>query len=144
MARGILLLGAAVWSLVGLAGLVTAAFGIEALRPLLPELAIGIDSLARTVAALGVGLLILAAVHGVVIGGLGGGHRWAASVGVLLAAVMAVGFVALVAAAITSVAAGTMAPVAGLPAGAVAALIATGYGLAGARLIRVLRSESAS
>jgi hypothetical protein len=141
VARAILLLGAGLWAVAGLAGLGLAMAGVGALVDLLPPLSIDDAALGRTVAALAILCLGVAACHAVLALGLGRGHRWARSGGVLLAATMAVAFVGLAIAALTSGAAGTMDVVASVPSALGALTVAATYGLVGVTLIGSLRAR---
>ena len=134
MARGFLLAAGALWLVLGLAGVAVSLGGIAAIEAVLPPLAIGRDALARTVAALGIGALLVGMAHVVIVRGLARGRSWGPSAGILLAGVSVAGFVALAAAAATAGAAGTMAVAPSVLGTAGALLAALVYGAAGAAL----------
>ena len=140
MARTILRIGAAMWLLAGLAGIGLAALATDWLLGLLPPLAIGPDALARAVATLSIGLVLVGFLHLGVLRGLRAG-RWGPSAAILLAAFLAIALLSLAAAAITSAVAQPEAAAA-LLAGSLAALLAaTGYALAVADLVRGMRDR---
>lgn len=141
MARTILLCGAAAWLIAAAAGLGVAAFGTGWLLGILPPLAIGADALARAVGAFSFGLLVVGGAHVAVLAGLRAEARWSYSAAILLAAVMAAGLLSLGAAALTSALTQPAAAAALMGSGAGAVVAAGAYGLAGARLVREMRSS---
>lgn len=142
MARTILLIGAGVWALAGVAGLALAVVGTDVLADLLPPLAIDRDALGRTVVTLAVTALGMSVAHLVVIGGLARRRPWAWSAGTLLAGMLAAASLAGVAAAITSAAAGTMELAASVASAVGTLLMTIGYAWAAARLVGDIRSRS--
>lgn len=141
MARAILVAAAVGWILLGLGGIGLALVGTDAVRGVLPPLAIGADALSRTVAALAIAALVLGVTHAVIGVGLGRGTGWAASAGLLLCGVSIGGFVTLATAALTAGAAGSMVPAGALAAAAGALLVAAGYGVAASSLVHRLRGR---
>jgi len=140
VARAILGVGAAVWSVGCLAAVVVALVGVERLMALLPPLQVDAEAVRGAVIVVAVGLALAASAHLAVLAGLRAHRRRAWSAGILLAALLAATFVALAAAAFTSAAAGS-APAALLAAaGVAAALLALGYALVSARLVGELRA----
>lgn len=143
MARTVLRVGAVAWILLAIAGLGVALTGRNALLAALPPLAIDADALGGAVTVMAVASLTIGVAHAGIVVGLGRDLRWAPSGGVLLASVLAVGFLGLAAAAVASaLRESPVAPVLG-GAAVAAAVIATGYGLTAARLVAQLRSGSA-
>jgi hypothetical protein len=140
VARAILLAGGLAWVLAAGMGLTAALIGIDAVEALLPPLAIESDALARTVAALAVGALLVGGVHLVVAAGLARNRPWATSAGVLLSAVSVAGFVALAAAAVTAGAAASLAAIAATATAIGSLLVAGAYAAVGVALARRLRS----
>lgn len=143
MARAILLAGAALWLVAGLAALAVAALATPQLERLLPPLAIDTDALRGTVVALGVALAAVGVIHIVVLAALRARRRWGSTVAILLGALLAASLVALGAAAATSA---VRSPEAALPllAGAVGAGVAAcAYAVLVARLVAARRSRSA-
>lgn len=143
MARTILLIGAAGWLVVAIAGLAVALAGRNALLAALPPLAIDADALGGALTVIAAAALGVGAAHAGVVVGLGRGHRWARSAGVLLASVLAVAFLALAATAAAS--ALRESPLALVLGGACVATAsaAVGYALTAASLVAELRSGSA-
>jgi hypothetical protein len=139
-----MLAGAALWALVGSAGVALAIAGVDAVRSALPPLAISVDALSRTLIALGVAALAVGVAHAVIGVGLGRGRPWAASAGVLLSAISLIGFAALGMAAVTAAAAGSMAAATALAAAAGSVVLAVLYGLTAIALARRLRAEGRS
>lgn len=142
MARGILLVGAAVWLLAGFACIAVAAFGTTQLESMLPELVIDTDALAGAVVALGAGLLGVGLAHVVVLIGLGARRRWGSTSAILLAALLAATLLAIAAAAGTSAAATPEYAAMFLAGLAGAGIAAIGYALVVARLVAGRRSGS--
>lgn len=138
MPRGFFLAAGALWLIAGLAGMAVSLAGIGAVEAVLPPLAIGRDALARTVAALGIGSLLVGLVHVGIAWGLASGRSWGPSAGILLAGVSVAGFVALGAAAATAGAAETLAVVPSILGAVGALLLALAYGAAGAALVHRL------
>ena len=143
MARTILLIGSIGWFAIAIGGLGVALAGRNALLAALPPLAIDADALGGALTVIAVLAIGITAAHAGVVVGLERGHRWARSVGVLLASVMAVAFLALAATAAAS--ALRESPLALMLGGAciAAAVAAVGYALTAARLVADLRSRSA-
>ena len=143
MVRRTLVVGTVAWLVLATAGLVVAAFGRQALLGALPPLAIDADALGGAVAVLASASLLIGLAHAGIILGLTRNARWAYSAGVLLAAGLAVAFLALAATAVTSaIREPAMAPALG--GGAVGAgAVAVVYGLTAARLVTALGSGSA-
>lgn len=142
MARAVLLAAGALWLVAGLTGLAVSLVGVQVIEAVLPPLTIADDALARTVAALGIGALLIGSAHGTVAWGLARGRSWAASAGVLLAGVSVAGFGALGVAAATAGAAGSLAPMPasiGFLGGLLAAAV---YGAAGVALVHRLRART--
>lgn len=141
MARTLLLIGAAVWAVGGIGGLTLALLGIGALTDLLPPLTIDRHAVGRAVTALAVAALGLSLAHVAVAAGLGRGASWAWSAGTLLAGLLGAASLVGVAAAITTVVAGTMELVASLGAATGTLLMTAGYGLVAARLVGEMSSR---
>jgi hypothetical protein len=138
--RTSLLLAGAGWFIAGLAALAVSVVGTDMLLALLPPLAVDADAVAGAAAAIGATLVAVAMIHAVVVVGLVRRVRWAWSAGILLAAVMSLGLAGTAIAAGVSVVAETLATGPGLLGGVGAAMVAIGYGWAGARLTRELAS----
>ena len=143
MDRAILLGGAFVWLLAGLASVAVAVFGADALAAMLPPLAIDIDALRGAITAMAIALLLGAFLHMGVLVGMGRAWRRAWTAALLMTSVLATLFVALAAAAFTSAAAEPMHWLPWLTAGFGAAVVAGAYALAAARLAADLRAGSA-
>ncbi|MGH2444770.1 MAG: hypothetical protein ACRDGD_01825 [Candidatus Limnocylindria bacterium] len=143
MARIVLVIGAVLWTLAGLVSLALAAGAADAILSLLPPLVIDADAVAGAMTAFGVGFLLLGATHGGVVLGLRREQRPAHSAGILLAAIMASGLVALAAAAVASAARDSASAPALLGGGIGAGIGAIGYALTAARLVGERRSGSA-
>ena len=144
MARAILLAGAIIWSLGGVAAAGVALIGIETLLRLLPPLAIDADAVRGAITAVAVGLGAAAALHVGAVAGLGrGGHR-ARSLAILLTGLFAALCVALAAAAFVSAAAAPASAPALMAAGIAASVTATAYAAATWWLVSDQRSESRS
>ena len=141
MARTLLAAAAVTWSLAGLGGLLLGLVGAESLQRALPPLAIDTPALGGAVVAVSTGVLVLAAVHGIVLAGLRAEHRLAHTSAILLAATMCALLAALLAAALTGAAS---VPERALPL-LVAALAAGGgaaaYGVAAGMFVNELRSD---
>lgn len=131
----------ALWAVAGLAGLAVSLLGVQALEGALPPLAIADDALGRTVAALGIGALLVGLVHGTVVWGMTRGRPWAPSAGLLLAGVSLASFVALGTAAATAGAAGSLGLTPAIIGALGAVLMAIGYGAAAVTLAHRLRSR---
>lgn len=143
MAGAILGIGAGLWLIVGAAGVLLAAAGVEGVERALPPLAIDTEALSAAVTAVSTGFLGLGAVHLLILLGLRRRRRWSQTAAILLAGVLAALCLALSAAAATSAAVNpAMAPIL-LLAAAAAAVGALGYGLAAARLVLARRAGSA-
>ena len=142
MARRVLLVGAVGWLLVAITGIGVAVVGVDALRALLPPLAIDADALGGAITAVAVALLAVGGAHVAVL--LGDGRRWAVSAGALLASVLSIASLALAAAAVASAARESALAWPLLGAGVFASLVAVGYAVAAVRLARQLGSESAT
>jgi len=143
VARSVLVLGAAVWILVGAAALLLAAVGTDNLLARLPSLAIDADALGGALTAVGVALVATGAAHLVVLVGLRRGRRWATSAGALLASVLAIVSLALAATAFSSAVREAAYALALIGAGALAVLAVGGYGITALLLARELGSGSA-
>jgi hypothetical protein len=144
VARRTLLIGAVAWLVLALAGLVVAVAGRSALMQALPPLTIDADAVGGAVAVIAAASLAIGVAHAGVVAGLAADRRWAQTAGVLLASVLAVTFLALAAAAVTSALREPAAAKPILAGGAVgAALAAVAYGFTAARLVRELGSRSA-
>ena len=141
--RTVLVIGAAVWLLVGIGGIWLSVVGREWLISSLPPLAIDADALGGALTATALVVLAIGLAHLGVLIGLTRGWRWARSAGALLASVLAAALLGLVAAAVSS----AVREVAyALPLGAGAALAAVGvlgYATVAVRLARSLGSGSA-
>jgi Ca2+/H+ antiporter len=144
VARAILGIGAAAWSIGCLVAVAVALVGVERLIELLPPLQVDTDAVRGAVVAAAVALALLAGAHLLVIGGLRAGRRRARSAGILLAALLTAILVALAAAAFTSAAAGSGQVVILAIAGIGAAALALAYGLAAAHLVGELRAGDGS
>ena len=142
MARALLLAAAVLWAFGALAGAAVAALGVAWLENVLPPLAIDSEALRGTIVAVAAALALGSAAHGAVLAGLRARRHRAWSAGILLAAVLAVTFVALAAAAATSAIATPPSAAVLLIAGSAAAVAALGYGVIVARLVGELRSGS--
>ena len=140
MARAILGIGAAAWSVGCIAAAVVAIVGVERLMDLLPPLQVDSEAVRGAVVAVAVGLALAAAAHLLVLAGLRTHRRRAWSAGILLAGLLAATFVALAAAAFTSAVVGSGAVLVLAVAGVAAATMAFGYALATARLVAELRA----
>lgn len=143
MARAILLAAALVWGLAALATLL-AAIIVETMVRLLPPLSIDTDALRGAIVAVTVGLGLGTASHVAVVVGLRSGNRRAASIAILLSALLCVTFVTLAAAAVTSAVATPASAAPLLGGGLAAALAAIAYGFTVAALVGELRARSAS
>lgn len=144
MARTVFLVGAAVWLLSGIAGIVLAAVGTESLLSLLPPLAIDAPALGGALTAVALALLAIGAAHVVVVAGISRELRWARSVGVLLASMLAIGWIALAAAAVSSALREMEYALPLIAAASLAAIGAAGYAYAAARLAGELGSGPVS
>ncbi len=140
MARAILGIGAAAWSVGCMAAIAVAIIGVERLMALLPPLQIDADAVRGAVLAVAAAFALAASAHLVVLAGLRAHRRRAWSAGILLAGLLAAVFVALTAAAFTSAVAGTGAVIVLVASGIAAALAASGYALATVRLVAELRA----
>lgn len=140
MVRAVLVVAGAGWSVAGLVALGASFLATDALVDLLPPLAIDADAVAGAAAAIGAACLAVGVIHAVVVLGLGRGIRWAWSAGILLAAVMVLGFGGTSLAAGISLLAGTVPAGAGALGAVGTAALAIGYGWMGARLTRELAS----
>jgi hypothetical protein len=143
VARGILVVGAAIWLLAGCASIAIAAFGASQLESLLPELVIDTDALRGAIVALGAGLLGVGLAHVVVLIGLGARRRWGSTSAILLAAMLAATLLGVAAAAGTSAAATPEYAAMFLAGLAAAGMAAIGYAVVVARLVAARRSGSA-
>jgi hypothetical protein len=144
VARKVLVIGAVAFLLAGAGTFTLAAIGVHQLLSLLPPLAIDADAVGGALTALALTLVATGTGHLFVVAGMGDQRRWATSAGALLASVLAVVFVGLAAAAVSSA---LRSPAYALPllaAAAVATFVAIGYTLAAVRLARELGSGSAS
>jgi hypothetical protein len=143
VARRTLLIGAVAWLLLSLASLGTALVGRTTLLDALPPLAIDADALGGVLTVMAAGSLVVSLTHVAIVVGLRRDARWARTVGILLASVLAVAFLALAATAVASaLRESASAPI--LAGGAVgAAAVAAAYGLTAARLVTELGSGSA-
>lgn len=144
MARAILGIGAAGWSIGCLAAIAVAVLGVERLMALLPPLQVDADAVRGAVVAAAVAFASVAGAHLLVIGGLRADRRRAWSAGILLSALLTAILVALAAAAFTSVVAGTGESVVLGLAGIGAGVLALAYGLATAHLVGELRAMAGS
>ncbi len=102
MARIILLFGAALWSMAGVAALGLAMAGIGTLSAALPPLEIDDEALGGAVTVVGMVLLGVGVVHAVIGVGLSNDWRAARSAGILLCAMLAVALLGSAAAAVAS------------------------------------------
>jgi hypothetical protein len=128
MARPLLAILGTLWLVAGVAGIVLGLFGAAWVYARLPPLAIDTDAVGGALTAIGVGLVMLAAVHAGLVIGLGAGRRWAMTAGILLAAAASIAFLAAAASAAASLARAPEQP-GPLVAGLIAALAAAaGYG----------------
>ena len=144
MARIILLFGAALWSLAGVAALGLAMAGIGTLSAALPPLEIDDEALGGAVTVVGMVLLGVGVVHAVIGVGLSNDWRAARSAGILLCAMLAVALLGSAAAAVASLVR-TPDQAAALGAGAIAAALASlAYVVALVALMRDMRSGSAT
>ena len=143
MARTILFVGAVAWLMVALVTLGAAVLGREALIAALPPLAIDADALGGALTVIAVASLVIGAAQAGIVAGISRDRHRARSAGVLLASVLAAGFLGLAATAAAS--ALREPPLAPVLAGAclAAAAAAIAYALTVARLIADLRSGSA-
>ncbi len=144
MARAILLAGAIIWSLGGLAAGGIALIGVEMLLRLLPPLSIDADAVRGAITVVAVGLGVAGLVHVSVVAGLRTGRHRARSIAILLAAVFTALCVALAAAAFVSAAAEPSSAPALVSAGIGAGLTALAYAVATWLLVDELRAESRS
>lgn len=140
VARAILGIGAAAWTVGCIAAVVVAIVGVERLMDLLPPLQVDAEAVRGAVVAVAVGLALAAAAHLLVMAGLRTHRRRAWSAGILLAGLLAATFVALSAAAFTSAVVGSGDALLLAVAGFGAASLACGYALATARLVAELRA----
>ena len=140
MARAILGIGAAAWSVGCIAAIVVAIVGVERLMGLLPPLQVDAEAVRGAVIVVAVGLALAAAAHLAVLAGLRADRRRAWSAGILLAALLSATFVALAAAAFTSAVVGSGSVGVLAVAGVAAAAVALGYALATVRLVGELRA----
>lgn len=140
MARAILGIGAALWSVGCVAAIALAIVGVERLMDLLPPLQVDADAVRGAVVAVAVGLALAATAHLVVLAGLRSHRRRAWSAGILLAGLLAATFVALAAAAFTSAVVGSGAVLLLTLAGFGGAMLALGYAVVTARLVSELRA----
>lgn len=142
--RTVLVIGATVWLLVGIAGIGLALVGRQWLLSSLPPLAIDADALGGALTAMGLVIVAVGLAHLGVLIGLARGWPWVRSAGALLASVLAAVLLGLVAAAVSS----ALREVAfALPLVGGAALAATGvlgYAVVAVRLMRSLGSGSAT
>jgi uncharacterized membrane protein len=143
VARRVLVLGAAVWILLGAGGLLLAAVGTDNLLARLPPLAIDADALGGAITAVGFALAATGVTHVVVLIGLRRGRRWASSAGALLASVLAIVSLALAATAFSSAVRESAYALPLVGAGSLATLAAAAYGIAAVRLAHELGSGSA-
>ena len=143
MARRFLLLGAVAWLVVAAAALVIAITGRDALIAALPPLSIDADAVGGALTAVAAGCAAIGFVHLWLVAGLRHAAHRPRTVGVLLASILCVAFVALAAGAAASAARETeLAP--WLWIGCVASSVtAIGYGWTAAELVGQLRSGSA-
>ena len=144
MARTVLVIGAVAFLLAGAGTFALAAVGVQQLLSMLPPLAIDADAVGGALTALALTLVATGTGHLFVVAGLRYGRRWARSAGALLSSVLAVVFVGLAAAAISSAVRSPAYALALLAAAAAATCAAIGYTLAAVRLARELGSGSAS
>jgi hypothetical protein len=143
VARRVLVLGTAVWILLGAVALLLAAVGTDNLLAWLPPLAIDADALGGALTAVGLALVATGVTHLVVLLGLRRRRRWASSAGALLASVLAIASLALAATAFSSAVRESAYALPLIGAGSLVALAAAGYGIAAVRLARELGSGSA-
>jgi len=143
VARSILIGSGSAWLLTGVGGLVLAVLGTERIEQLLPPLAIDTDALRGTIVAVGVGLLLVGAVHVAIVLGLRAGRRRAWTAGILMAAVMAATFLALAATSATSAAADSTRLVQYLAGAIGAGTGSVAYALVALRLVSEMKSGSA-
>ena len=143
MARAPFLVGTAAWLLLGVAGIVVAMVGRDALTRVLPDLAIDADALGGAIAGIAAGAVAIGLAHLAVAVGFRAGRRFAVGVGILLASLLAAGFAALAAAALASAQReAALAPA--LIAGALAAaVIGLAYGWVAWQLVGERRAGSA-
>jgi hypothetical protein len=144
VARAILGIGAAGWSIGSLAAIMVALVGVERLIEVLPPLQVDTDAVRGAVVAAAVAFALVAGAHLLVVGGLRAGRRRAWSAGILLAALLTAILVALAAAAFTSAVAGTGEVAILAVAGTGAAALALAYGLAAGHLVGELRAGAGS
>lgn len=102
MARSILAGTGSAWLLAGVAGLLLATFGTEALQAALPPLAIDTDALRAAIVSFSVGLLLVGGLHVAILLGLRAHRPLAWTAGILMSAVLAATSLAVAAAAATS------------------------------------------
>jgi hypothetical protein len=144
VARTVLLVGAVAFLLAGAGTFTLSAIGVRQLLTLLPPLAVDADAVGGALTALALTLVATGTAHLFVVAGLRDGRRWAASAGALLAGVLAVVFVGLSAAAVSSAVRSPTYALTLLAAAAAATCAAIGYTLVAVRLARELGSGSAS
>jgi hypothetical protein len=144
VARTVLVIGAVAFLLAGAGTFALAAVGVTQLLSMLPPLAIDADAVGGALTALALILVATGTAHLFVVAGLRDGRRWARSTGALLASVLAVVFVGLSAAAVSSAVRSPTYALALLAAAAAATCAAIAYTLAAVRLARELGSGSAS
>ncbi len=142
VARRVLLVGAVAWLLAAITGIGVAVGAAEALRALLPPLAIDADALGGAISAVAGAFLAVGGAHVAVL--IGDGRRWAISAGALLSSVLSIASLALAAAALASAARISALAWPLLGGGLLAGLVAVAYGVAAVRLARQLGSGSAS
>lgn len=143
MARAIIGIGAAAWSVGSLAAAAVAAIGVGPLMDVLPPLQVDADAVRGAVIAVAIGLALGAAAHIAVLAGLRAHRPRAWSAGILLGALLTATCFALSAAAFTSAAAGSASVALLLVGGLAAAAVALAYALAAARLVSELRAGAA-
>jgi hypothetical protein len=143
VARPLLLATAIAWLLAGIAALLLAAFGMERLEAMLPPLVIDTDALRGAIVAVGVGLVVVAGVHGAVILGLRARSRLAHTVAILMSALLTAMLIGLAAAAAAGAAADPSRATLFLLSGLGAAAGAAAYAVIAAGLVSERRAGSA-
>lgn len=143
MARPLLVATGIAWLLAGIAALVLAALGTERLEAVLPPLVIDTDALRGAITAVGVGLLLVAGLHGLVLAGLRAGSRLAETAAILMAGLIAAMLVGLAAASAAAAAADPTRAAIFLLAAVGAGAGASAYAVIAGSLVASRRSGSA-
>jgi hypothetical protein len=143
VARPLLVATGIAWLVAGIAALVLAALGTERLESLLPPLVIDTDALRGAIVTVGVGMLLVAALHGLVLVGLRAGSRMAETAAILMAGLIAAMLVGLAAASAAAAAADPSRTALFLVAALGAAGGAAAYAVIAGSLVAARRSGSA-